>query len=59
MTVLLRLTEVLERTKLSRSKMYDLLDQGEFPKPAKNGGRVNVWPDTEIEEWIQSRLAER
>ncbi|MBV1916469.1 MAG: AlpA family transcriptional regulator [Sphingomonadaceae bacterium] len=59
MTTLLRLPEVLARTNLSRSKLYELLDAGQFPKPCKAGERVNTWADTEIEEWIQTRLADR
>ena len=59
MTTLLKLSEVLDRTKLSRSKLYQLLDAGSFPKPAKLGERVNVWADREIEDWVQSRLTAR
>lgn len=59
MTTLLRLPEVLARTKLSRSKLYELLDRGDFPKPVKIGARVNAWADTELEDWIQAQLAVR
>lgn len=55
MTKLLRLPEVLERTALSRSKLYELLDAGQFPKPCKVGDRVNAWPDSEVEDWVQAR----
>ena len=59
MTTLLRLPDVLDRTKLSRSKLYELLETGEFPKPVKLGDRVNAWADNEIEEWVQTQLAGR
>jgi len=59
MTTLIRLPEVLDRTKLSRSKLYELLDADQFPKPCKIGDRVNAWADTEVEEWIQAQLAGR
>ncbi len=59
MTTFLKLPEVLARTGLSRSKLYEHLDAGQFPKPCKIGERINAWSDAEIEEWMQSRLAER
>jgi prophage regulatory protein len=59
MTRLLRLPEVIERTGLSRSRIYELLDQDGFPRPVKLGERANAWADVEIEDWIQRRLAAR
>lgn len=59
MTTLLRLPVVIERTGLSRSRIYELIAAGEFPEPIKHSERVNVWPDTEVEAWIGKRLAER
>ena len=58
MTTLIRLPEVLQRTALTRSKLYQLMDEQAFPKPVKLGGRVNAWSDQQIEEWINERLAE-
>ena len=58
MTTLLRLPEVLERTKLSRSKLYELLVQEKFPRPGKIGDRINAWRDSDIEEWINATVAE-
>jgi prophage regulatory protein len=60
MTTLLRLPAVLQRTGLSRSMLYELLDRGDFPRPIKlTGGRINCWSDQEIAEWIDARLSER
>lgn len=61
MTTLLRLPAVKDRTGLSRSKIYELLENGAFPKPVKlsHGGRLNAWPDYEIDAWIKARIAER
>lgn len=59
-TRLVRQSAVLERTQLSRSTLYELINGGHFPKPLKLcGGRINVWPEAEIEGWIAARLAER
>ena len=59
MTTLLRLPAVVQRTGLSRAKIYVLLGENKFPRPVKLGERVNVWPDNEIEDWITARIAER
>jgi len=59
MTILLRLPAVLDRTALSRSRVYDLLERGDFPRPVKLSGRINAWPSDEIDAWIQSRIADR
>ncbi|QGN53471.1 AlpA family transcriptional regulator [Novosphingobium sp. Gsoil 351] len=56
---LLRLPAVINRTGLSRSRIYSLLGMGRFPAPVKLGGRVVAWPDNEISEWISQRIAER
>jgi len=57
---LIRLTEVMARTALSRSGIYDLMAHNRFPKPVKIGdGRINAWLDSEVSDWIASRLAER
>lgn len=59
MTKLNRLPETLSQTGLSRSKLYELIEQGKFPKPVKLSGRINAWPDSDISAWIAERIAER
>lgn len=59
MTKLNRLPETLGMTGLSRSKLYELIEQGRFPKPVKLSGRINAWTDTDISEYIAARIAER
>lgn len=56
---LLRLQQVLERTSLSRSGLYELLNRGDFPKPVKLVARSNGWPADEVEAWIKARMAAR
>jgi prophage regulatory protein len=58
---LIRLKAVLDRTGLSRSVVYDLMSKGEFPRPAKAycGARSNVWPEAEIDAWVEARVADR
>ncbi|MGO1461774.1 MAG: helix-turn-helix transcriptional regulator [Marinobacter sp.] len=58
---ILRLSETLKRTGLSRSKLYEMQTAGEFPKAIKlsrNGSAVG-WIESEVHQWIQARIAER
>lgn len=55
----IRQAEVLRKTALSRSTLYELIDAGKFPKPLKIGERINAWPQHEVEEWMQARIAGR
>ena len=58
---LLRLPEVLEKTGLSRTRLYAAMAAGTFPKPAKLGpaARAVAWPEAEIDSWIAEQLADR
>lgn len=54
---LLRLPAVLERTALSRTKLYELVDAGRFPRPFKLAGtRTNVWPASAVARWIDLQI---
>ena len=55
--VILRLAQVVERTGLSRSTLYQLLGNGEFPPQIKLGIHSVGWLEAEIDEWILSRIA--
>ena len=56
---LLRLPDVLARVGLRRSRLYDLIAAGRFPKPVKLSERAVAWRDDEIDEWVRQRIAER
>ena len=53
---LLRLQEVKSRTGLSRSYLYALVQQGNFPKPVKIGKRAVAWKSSEIDQWIADKI---
>ena len=55
--IVLRLAKVIERTGLSRSTLYQLIDKGEFPQQIKLGMHSVGWVEAEIDEWISSRIA--
>lgn len=58
--MLLRLNDVLARTAQSRAGMYDQMAKGKFPKPIKiGGGRINAWVASEVDAWIEGRIAQR
>ncbi len=59
MQKLIRLPQVIERTTLSRSSIYEMMSNGTFPKPVKLNLRANGWLESEISDWVASRIAER
>lgn len=56
-SVLIRLPEVLRRTALSKTSIYDLAKSGDFPASIPLGGKAVAWLESEVEQWIQSRIA--
>lgn len=53
---IMRLKEVIEKTGLSRSTIYNLISQGKFPKQIDLGARSVGWVDTEIEDWLLAKI---
>ncbi|MGH7057005.1 MAG: helix-turn-helix transcriptional regulator [Acetobacteraceae bacterium] len=56
-TAILRLPAVKARTGLSRSAIYLRRAQGSFPSPVSLGGRSVGWLESEIEQWLERRIA--
>lgn len=54
----LRMPEVRKTTGLSRAHVYYLAQQGQFPKPYKLGEKASGWLQSEVREWMQSRIDE-
>lgn len=55
----LRLKDVMSLTGLGRSTIYKFMDDEVFPKTIPLGGRAVAWVESEIEEWMEQRLALR
>jgi prophage regulatory protein len=55
---LIRLSDVRKRVPFSRSAIYLLVSQGKFPKPVNIGPRAVAWIESEIDAWVQARIAE-
>ncbi|CAH1745240.1 AlpA family phage regulatory protein [Thauera humireducens] len=50
--------EVTEALRISRTTLYELIANGELPKPVKVGSR-SLWPQSDIEVFVAKKLAER
>jgi prophage regulatory protein len=55
---LVRLSEVQRRTGYSKAWIYRLMSHGKFPKSVKIGTRAIAFVESEIDEWINLRIAE-
>ena len=53
---ILRLPNVLDRTGLSRSTVYQWVSEGRFPKPVSLGARAVGWVESDVEEWISRQI---
>lgn len=55
----MRLPEVINTCGLSRSTIYDLISREQFPSQISLGGKNVAWLASEIDGWMQSRIAHR
>lgn len=56
---ILRLKDIKHKTGLSRSTIYNLIAQGNFPKQISLGGRAVGWIEYEIDNWIVHKIKYR
>ena len=56
---IMRIDEVKATTGMSRSTIYNMAQEGTFPKPIKLGGHSSGWIDQEVYGWIKQRILER
>ena len=52
----LRLPSVSEKVGLSRSQIYKLIQQGEFPEPIKLGPKISAWIEEKLEAWMDAKI---
>jgi len=55
----MRLPEVISTCGLSRSTIYDLISREQFPSQISLGGKNVAWVASEIDGWMQDRIAQR
>ena len=53
----LRLPQVKEMTCLSKSSIYRLMDEGNFPKQISIGSRSVVWIRSQVEDWCFNKIS--
>jgi prophage regulatory protein len=51
----LRLRVVIRVTGLSRSTLYRLIANGQFPRPVRLGPRAVAWRRSDVEAWSDAR----
>ena len=54
---ILRLPEVIEKTGISRSSIYEQMQLGLFPKQLRLGKRMVGWSESEIEKHLEELLS--
>ncbi|TYL44052.1 AlpA family transcriptional regulator [Dickeya sp. ws52] len=55
---MLRIPEICHKTGFSKAWIYKLIAQGRFPHPVKIGSRSVAFIESEIDDWINQRIAE-
>ena len=55
---ILRVSQVLAMTGLSRSTLYELVAEGSFPSPIPLGAGAVGWFEADVHAWIRGRVAE-
>ena len=53
----IRLSQVKEITSLSKSSIYRLMEEGDFPKQVVLGARSVVWVKSQVEDWCAEKIA--
>jgi prophage regulatory protein len=54
---ILRLAQVIERTGLRKTKIYELQSEGQFPMRVKITAHAVGWIEHEVQAWLAGRIA--
>ena len=52
----IKLYQVKDITSLSKSSIYRLMGEGEFPKQITLGARSVVWVKSQVEDWCAQKV---
>jgi prophage regulatory protein len=52
----LTIKDVCDKLSLSKTKIYNMIRQNEFPPGTQLGARCTRWPLSEVQKWMQQRL---
>jgi prophage regulatory protein len=56
---LIKRPEVEARTGLRHSSIYLKIQSGDFPSPVRTGAKGVAWVESEVDQWIERRIASR
>lgn len=56
---ILRLPAVETAVGFKKSKLYELIQEGQFPQPVRLGNKSVGWLADEVQAWINARAASR
>lgn len=48
----MKLKEVLNETKMSKTKLYKLIKEGRFPRQLVHGDGSVVWARRDVDKWV-------
>jgi len=54
---ILRVADAVQKTGLSRSTIYRLIEAEDFPEPIRLSKRAIGWTEAQLNEWITSRFS--
>ncbi|CAK2174401.1 prophage regulatory protein [Vibrio crassostreae] len=52
----LKLQQVMDKTTLCRSSIYNLIKAGDFPKNVTVMGKRKAWLESEVDDWMMSKM---
>ena len=55
---MLTITDIMKITTIKRTKLYDLIKNGDFPEPNTTSKR-KIWTASKIRNWMQQKAEER
>lgn len=55
---IIRIHDVIKKIGRSRSGIYQMINEGVFPKPIPLGARSVGWLEADINNWINKKIAE-
>lgn len=55
----LRLPEVIAKTGLGRTTLWQMTKERQFPESISLGAKAMGWIESEIDKWIEDRMAAR
>ena len=54
--IFLRIKDVMKKTSIPKSTIWLWVKEEKFPKPIKLSERVTVWKESDIDEWMESKI---